>query len=91
MNKAELTAQIAKKANISRAEASAALDATIESITEALKQGETVTLVGFGIFTPKQSTERMGRNPKTGEPAVIPAKKGVSFKVSKGFKDALNP
>lgn len=91
MNKADLTAQIAKKANITRAEATKALDATVEAITEALKEGETVTLVGFGIFTPKQRKERMARNPKTGEPALVSAIKTASFKPSKGFVEALNP
>lgn len=90
MNKADLTVSIAKKANITRAEASKVLEATLESITEALIDGETITLVGFGIFTPKRTSERMGRNPKNGEPAVIPARNTATFKLSKGLKDTMN-
>lgn len=90
MNKAELISQIATKANISREAAAAALDATLESITETLAGGEVVTLVGFGIFTPKQHGERMGRNPKTGESALIAARKGVKFKPSKLLKEKIN-
>ena len=91
MNKAELITRIAKKSNTTQAVASAALENTLEAITEGLVEGETVTLVGFGIFTPKRTAQRMGRNPKNGEPAVITARNTVSFKLSKGLKDALNP
>ena len=91
MNKAELISRIAKKSKQTQAVSNAVLDATLEAITEALAEGETVTLVGLGIFTPKRKNERMGRNPKTGEPAFIPANNTVSFKLSKAAKDALNP
>ena len=70
MNKAELISRIAKKSKQTQAVSNAVLDATLEAITEALAEGETVTLVGLGIFTPKRKNERMGRNPKTGEPAL---------------------
>ncbi len=91
MNKAELITLIAKKSGTTQAVATTALEATLDSIKEGLIGGETVTLVGFGIFTPKRTSKRMGRNPKSGEPAVIPAKNTVSFKLSKSMKDTLNP
>lgn len=90
MNKAELCESIAKKSDLTRSEASKLLDATLLSISEALAEGETVTLIGFGTFTPKSRDERMGRNPKTGESAPIPAHRTASFKLSKGLKEALN-
>ena len=90
MTKAELTARVARKLKVTQPVAIAAIEATLESITEGLLEGETVTLVGFGIFTPKRSIERMGRNPKNGDPALIPAKNTVSFKLSKKMKEALN-
>lgn len=91
MKKAEIIQIVAKKANVTQAQASAVFEASLQAITEGLAEGETVTLVGFGIFTPKRKNERMGRNPKTGAPAVIHAKNTVSFKMSKGMKDILNP
>lgn len=90
MNKAELTAKLAARTNITRSEASKILDATLDIVQETLVSGEQVTLVGFGIFTPKQRKERQGRNPKTGEPALIHAQKTASFKISKVLKDAMN-
>lgn len=90
MNKAELTSRIAEKTQLTRAEASKVLDATLESITDALKQGETVTLTEFGIFTPKHRKERQGRNPKTGESVTIPAQRTVSYKPTKALKAHLN-
>lgn len=90
MNKAELVALVARKSNQTQAVSGAVIDATLEAMSEALKDGETVTLVGFGIYTPKRTAQRMGRNPQNGDPAVIPARNTVSFKVSKGLKDLLN-
>lgn len=90
MNKADLVATVARKTNQTQATANALIDATLEAMSEALQQGETVTLVGFGIYTPKRSAQRMGRNPQNGEPALIPARNTVSFKVSKGLKEYLN-
>jgi len=90
MNKAELISNIAKKTNLTREQAEKALDATLASIADTLASGETVTLVGFGIFTPKQREQRMGRNPKTGEPALIEARKSLAFKPSKLLKAQLN-
>lgn len=90
MNKAELINRIAKKSNTTQNVASASLEHVLSAISEGLIEGETVTLVGFGIFTPKRTNERMGRNPKNGEPALIPARNTASFKLSKSMKDALN-
>ncbi|PKF35532.1 HU family DNA-binding protein [Acinetobacter proteolyticus] len=91
MNKTELTARIAKATNQTQATVAATLDATLDAITKTFAQGETVTLVGFGIFTPKHKNARAGRNPKTGAPALIPARNTVSFKLSKGLLEKLNP
>ncbi|MCD0229848.1 HU family DNA-binding protein, partial [Enterobacter hormaechei subsp. steigerwaltii] len=71
MNKSELIEAIAQEADISKAAAQKALDATTNAVTTALKQGDTVTLVGFGTFYVGERAERQGRNPKTGEPLTI--------------------
>lgn len=90
MNKSELIEQIAEKSQLSRAQANVALDATIAAITEALKKGESVTLVGFGSFEVRERGERQGRNPKTGETITISAAKNPAFKAGKALKDAVN-
>ena len=74
---------------MSKSDAGKALDASIASVSEALKKGDTVTLVGFGTFAVKERAARTGRNPKTGEPLNIPASKVPSFKAGKGLKDAV--
>lgn len=74
---------------MSKAQAGQALDATISAISEALKAGETVTLVGFGTFSVKERAARSGRNPKTGETIKIAATKVPGFKAGKGLKDAV--
>ncbi len=89
MNKAELIDAIADKANLTKADASRALDAFIDSVTEALKEGDNVTLIGFGTFTVKERKERQGRNPRTGEPMTIKAAKIPAFKPGKSLKDAV--
>jgi DNA-binding protein HU-beta len=86
MNKSELIDAIAEKGGLSKSDAGKALDATIASIGEALKKGDTVTLVGFGTFSVK---DRTGRNPKTGEELQIKASKVPSFKAGKGLKDSV--
>ncbi|XID75878.1 HU family DNA-binding protein [Alkanindiges sp. WGS2144] len=90
MNKAELIDAIAAQGGLSKAQAGQALDATIGAISEALKAGETVTLVGFGTFSVKERAARAGRNPKTGETINIAATKVPSFKAGKGLKDAVS-
>jgi DNA-binding protein HU-beta len=89
MNKAELIDSIATQGGLSKAQAGQALDATISAISEALKGGETVTLVGFGTFSVKERAARSGRNPKTGETIKIAATKVPGFKAGKGLKDAV--
>ena len=90
MNKSELIEAIAASADISKAAASRALDAMVESVTESLKQGDTVSLVGFGTFSVKERAARTGRNPQTGEPIQISAAKVPSFKAGKALKDSVN-
>lgn len=90
MNKSELIEQIASSADISKAKAGAALDAVTESITGALKSGDSVSLVGFGTFSVKDRAARMGRNPQTGATIQIAAAKVPGFKAGKALKDAVN-
>ena len=87
MNKSTLIAKIAEKSELNKKQAEAALNAFIESVTEALKAGEKVQLMGFGTFEIKERAARVGRKPSTGETIEIPAKKTPSFKAGKGFKD----
>lgn len=90
MNKAELIDAIADSADLSKASASRALDAVIDSVTNALKSGDQVSLVGFGTFAVKERAARTGRNPKTGQPIEIAASKVPGFKAGKALKDAVN-
>lgn len=90
MNKTELIEQMADKAGISKAAAGAALEAATEAIKVTLKKGDAVTLVGFGSFSVTKRAARTGRNPKTGEPLKIKARKSPKFTAGKGLKDALN-
>ena len=89
MNKTELIAAVAEQAEMSKKDAEAAVTATIDVISEALRQGEKVQLVGFGSFEVKVRAERMGRNPQTKEPIPIPASKAPVFKAGKPLKDAI--
>ena len=90
MNKSELVDAIAGAADISKAAAGRALDAMTDSITEALKDGDQVSLIGFGTFMVKERAARTGRNPQTGAPIEIAASKIPSFKAGKSLKDAVN-
>lgn len=90
MNKTQLIDAIAGKAELSKAAAGRALDAFTTTVTDALKDGDSVQLVGFGNFDVKERAERPGRNPATGEPLTIPASKSPTFKAGKPFKDAVN-
>jgi len=89
MNKSELIDAISDTAELTKADAGRALDATIQAISKALKKGDTVSLVGFGTFSVKKRAARTGRNPATGETIKIKASKTPSFKAGKGFKDAI--
>jgi nucleoid DNA-binding protein len=88
MNKAQLIDEVAK-VTCSKKEAVAAVDATMAAIQKALKKGDAVTLVGFGIFDVKKRKARTGRNPQTGKAIKIAAKKVPVFKAGKGLKDAV--
>jgi DNA-binding protein HU-beta len=90
VNKAELIDAVADGADISKAAATRAVDTVIDQITNTLKSGNQVTLVGFGTFSVKDRAARTGRNPRTGEPINIPASKNPSFKAGKALKDAVN-
>ena len=89
MNKSDLIDAIAASADLPKAAAGKALDGMIEALTEALKKGDTVTLVGFGSFYVGERAERKGRNPKTGEEITIPSAKTPKFRPGKALKDAL--
>ncbi len=90
MNKSELIDAIAASADLSKADAGRALDAVVESVTGALKNGDQVSLVGFGTFSVKQRAARTGRNPRTGEEIQIKAANVPGFKAGKALKDAVN-
>lgn len=89
MNKTELIAATAEKANLSKKDTEAAVNAVIDVITEALKKGDKVQLVGFGSFETRERAARVGRNPKTKEEIKIPASKVPAFKPGKALKDAV--
>ena len=88
MNKSDLVTEIAKESGITLAQANLALNATMETITHAIKQGEKVTLVGFGTFSIADRKARIGRNPKTGEEIKIKAKKVPRFSPGAKLKKA---
>ena len=90
MNKTELIEVIAKEADISKAAAGRALDATVGAVQQALKKGNMVTLVGFGTFYVGKRAARNGRNPQTGATLKIKAAKVPKFRAGKSLKDALN-
>lgn len=90
MSKQQLVEMIAEKASLTKADAARALDATMESVIEALKKGEKVSLVGFGTFATSKREAREGRNPRTGETVKIAARTAVTFKAGSKLKDAVN-
>ena len=90
MNKTELVAAIAEQASLQKKDAEKALKAFIDVVTDELKKGEKVQLVGFGTFEVAQRAAREGQNPMTGEKMTIPASKAPKFKAGRGLKDAVN-
>ena len=90
MNKTELVAAMAEKAGLSKKDAEKALNACVESIEEAVKAGDKVSLIGFGTFETRERAAREGKNPRTGEKIKIAASKAPAFKAGKAFKDMLN-
>ncbi len=90
MTKAELIELVAKEGNLTKAQASKAVDAVFGGISSALAKGEKVTIVGFGTFSVSQREERKGRNPQTKEEITIPACKVPKFKAGKKLKEVVN-
>lgn len=90
MNKSDLVEKMAEAADISKSAATRALDGLTDAITEGLKQGESVSLIGFGTFAVRERAARTGRNPQTGASIEIAASKTPSFKAGKALKDAIN-
>ncbi|OOE89701.1 HU family DNA-binding protein [Salinivibrio sharmensis] len=90
MNKSELIDHIAEGADISKASANRALDAFVEAVSNTLKSGDQVALVGFGTFSVRERAARKGRNPQTGAEIDIAAAKVPGFKAGKALKDAVN-
>ena len=89
MTKTELVNAMAEKAGLSKADAAKGLAAVTESITDALKAGDKVSLIGFGTFSVSQRAARTGKNPQTGEALTIPASKAAKFKAGQQLKDAV--
>ena len=90
MNKTELVAAMAEKAQISKKDAEAALKAFTDVVAEELKKGEKIQLVGFGTFEVSERAARTGRNPQTGAEMTIAASKAPKFKAGKALKDSVN-
>jgi len=89
VNKAQLIESVAEVADLPKAVAGRALDAVLDNITQALSEGDTVSLIGFGTFTVKKRAARVGRNPKTGEEIHIKESIVPGFKAGKALKDAV--
>ena len=90
LNKTELIAAVAEKAEISKKDAEKAVKALVDTITEEMVKGEKVQLVGFGTFEVSERAAREGRNPRSGESVTIAASKSPKFKAGKALKDAVN-
>ena len=90
MNKTELVAAMAEKAELSKKDTESALKAFVDVVTDELKKGEKVQLVGFGSFEVAERAAREGINPSTKQPMSIPASKAPKFKAGRGLKDAVN-
>ena len=90
MNKQDLIGSVADQGGLTKADASKAVEAVFDAITDALKKGDEVRLVGFGTFSVSQRKASTGRNPRTGETMAIKASSQPKFKAGKGLKDAVN-
>ena len=89
MNKSELSSRVAADASLSKAAADTVIDAVFSTISDALANGETVAIAGFGTFSTRARAARQGRNPQTGEPLTIAASKAPAFKAGKPLRDAV--
>ncbi|PTM58674.1 HU family DNA-binding protein [Desmospora activa] len=90
MNKTELISQVAEKTNMTKKDATQAVDAVLDTITEALRSGDKVQLIGFGNFEVRERAARKGRNPQTGKEIQIAASKVPAFKPGKALKEEVN-
>ncbi|TLS38745.1 HU family DNA-binding protein [Pseudalkalibacillus caeni] len=90
MNKTELITQVAQRAELSKKDTSKVIDCLMDTITEALAEGEKVQLIGFGNFEVRERSARKGRNPQTGEEILIAASKTPAFKPGKSFKEKVS-
>lgn len=90
MNKNELIAKVAKDARLTRGEAGEAIEATLENIMKALRQGDDVRIIGFGTFVVTRRKAGAARNPQTGQPIKLPARRRPKFKPGKLLKEAVN-
>ena len=90
MNRTELISAMSEKSELTKVDAEKALKAFIDTVTDELKNGGKVQLVGFGTFEVTERAERQGRNPKTGEAITIPASKSPKFKAGRSLKDIVN-
>jgi len=90
MNKAEFIDAVASNGDMSKTDAESAVNAVLDSLTQAMAKGDQVTLVGFGTFLVRERKARQGRNPRTGETLEIAAANTPSFKAGKALKDAVN-
>jgi DNA-binding protein HU-beta len=90
MNKTDLIEAMADAADISKAAAGRALDGMVDAIAKALKEGDSISVIGFGTFVLRERAARTGRNPRTGEEITIAASKSPAFKAGKALKDAVN-
>lgn len=89
MNKTELIAAVAAETGLTKKDSELAVNAFVNQVTEALKKGDKVSIVGFGTFEVKHRNARVGRNPKTKETINIPASKAPAFKAGKQFKESI--
>lgn len=89
MNKTELVAALAEKANVTKKDAEGVLNAFVDTVTAQLKKGEKIQLVGFGSFEVVKRAAKKGLNPQTKKPITIPATKAPKFKAGKALKDAV--
>lgn len=90
MNKSQLIEEVANTADLSKADAGRAIDSLVDVIADALKQGDQVSMTGFGTFSIRERAARTGRNPQTGEQIEIKASKVPAFKAGKALKDSVN-
>ncbi|WP_058835220.1 HU family DNA-binding protein [Luteimonas abyssi] len=90
MKKSDMISVVAEKCDLTKAQATCAVDAVFDAIADGLRQGEDVAIAGFGTFEVRERAARTGRNPRTGEEIQIPATKNPAFKAGKALKDGVN-